>query len=366
MIAMSTSSSRDLSEKELEFYSRQIVLTDIGYKGQLKLRDATACLVGLGGLGCPIATQLAAMGVGHLRIVDRDVVELSNLQRQHLYGVKFLGYPKVEVAAQRLKNLNPHIEVEPLPLSLNANNAEDILRGVDVVVDGLDRMSPRYAINRACIKLKIPYVFGAAITTFGNVSTIIPDETPCLECFQGNLNDETLPTCAVAGVHPSILGVVASIEVAEAVRILMGEPPLLANKLLHCDVRYMTFEEIHVARVERCPVCGSKPAASLMPLKQQLIEEICGRGGRRVFVITPRRNLEMSMGDLYEFLKASGFSINVNADLGITFDLGPEGTGSILKSGIMTIKGADDREGAFDLYKRIVIEGIGVPYSQIK
>jgi len=362
---MSTSSLRDLSEEELEFYSRQIVLKDIGYKGQLRLRDAKVCLVGLGGLGCPIATQLAAMGIGHLRLVDRDIVELSNLQRQHLYGVKFLGYPKVEAAAQRLGDLNPHIEVEPLPLSLNVNNAEDILRGVDVVVDGLDRMGPRYAINRACVKLKIPYVFGAAITTIGNVSTIVPDETPCLECFQGNLDDETLPTCAVVGVHPSVLSVVASIEVAEAVKILLGEPPRLANMLLHCDVGYMTFEETHVFRVENCPVCGSKPSGPPMPLKQELIEEICGRGGRRVFVITPRKNLELNMADIYKFLRKNDFNIKVKADLGITFDHGHKGNGSILKSGIMIIEGVDDKEGAFDLYNRIVIDGIGVPPSHI-
>jgi len=365
-IGMSTGGVRDLSEEELEFYSRQIVLTDIGYEGQLRLRNAKACLVGLGGLGCPIATQLAAMGVGHLRLVDRDVVELSNLQRQHLYGVKSLGYPKVEAASQRLKDLNPHIEVEPLPLSLNADNAEDILRGVNVVIDGLDRMGPRYAVNRACVKLGTPYVFGAAITTIGNVSTILPGETPCLECFQGNLDDETLPTCAVVGVHPSVLSVVASIEAAEAVKILLGEQPRLAGTLLHCDIEHMTFEEVRVSRAESCPVCGSKPTGAPMPLRQELIQEICGRGGRRVFVITPRRNLELSMTDLYEFLRKNGFNIRVKADLGITFDPGHKGTGSILKSGIMIIEGVDDKEGAFDLYNKILIDGLGVPRSHVK
>lgn len=363
---MSASSPRDLSDEELEFYSRQIVLRDVGYKGQLMLRDAKACVVGLGGLGCPIATQLAAMGVGHLRLVDRDVVELSNLQRQHLYGVRFLGYPKVEVAARRLRDLNPHIEVEPLPLSLNVNNAEDILRGMDVVVDGLDRMGPRYAINRACVKLRIPYVFGAAISTFGNASTIVPGETPCLECFQGNIDDETMPTCAVVGVHPSVLSVVAGVEVAEAIKILLGEPPRLAGTLFHCDVKYMTFEEIHVSRVEECPVCGSKPAGSPMPLKQELIEEVCGRGGRRVFVITPKENLELSIEELHEFLRKSGISIDVRADLGVTFSHDRGGRGSILKSGIMIIEGVDNKEGAFDLYAKILIDGMRVPSSHIK
>ncbi|MHA1263213.1 MAG: HesA/MoeB/ThiF family protein [Candidatus Freyarchaeota archaeon] len=192
----------DLSDEELEFYSRQIVLTEIGYTGQLKLRNARVCVVGLGGLGSPAALQLAAAGVGYLRLVDHNIVELSNLQRQHLYSVDYLGYPKVEVAARRLHELNPNIEIDPLPLSLTVSNAEEIVRDMDVVIDGLDRMTPRYALNRACLKTGVPYVFGAAIMTFGNMSTIIPGRTPCLECFQGNLSDDRMPTCAVVGVHP--------------------------------------------------------------------------------------------------------------------------------------------------------------------
>ena len=170
----------ELSNKELEYYSRQIVMAELGYNTQLKLKDSKACLLGVGGLGSSAAMQLAAMGVGYLRIVDRDVVELTNLHRQHLYGVDDVGYPKVEAAAKRLQNLNPYITIEPLPLSVNQTNAENIVRGMDVVVDGLDSMAARYAINRACTKLGVPYVFGAAIETTGNLSTIVPGETACL------------------------------------------------------------------------------------------------------------------------------------------------------------------------------------------
>lgn len=138
---MTKQDAKDLSEGELQFYSRQIVLPEIGYSGQLRLRNAKVCVVGLGGLGSPATLQLAAMGVGHLRLVDYDVVELSNLQRQPLYCAEFLWYPKVEAAARRLSELNPSIETEPRPLSLNAGNSEDIVRGMDIVVDGLDRMA---------------------------------------------------------------------------------------------------------------------------------------------------------------------------------------------------------------------------------
>ncbi len=359
------SDEEDLSEEELEYYSRQIVLKEIGYKGQLQLKKAKVCLAGLGGLGSPIAMQLAALGVGHLRLVDRDIVELSNLQRQHLYTVDQLGYPKVEVAARRLKNLNPNIEIEPVPLSLNADNAEDIIKGADVVLDGLDRMKPRYAVNRACVKLGIPYVFGAAITTLGNTSTIIPKKTPCLECFYGNLDDEKLPTCATVGVHISVISIIASIEVAEAVRIITGKQPRLANKLLVCDIEHMTFDEVNVSRAEKCPVCGSKPTGTPMPLKQELIEEICGRGGKRAFVVTPRKNLELNMEELHEALKRK-FNIKVKANLGITFNRNQKTTATILKSGIMIVEGVSDKEDALNFYSGIIIDDLNVPRSAIK
>jgi len=357
---------RDLSDQELEFYSRQIVLPDIGFGGQLKLRNARICVAGLGGLGSPASYQLAAMGVGYLRLVDRDVVELSNLQRQHLYGVNFLGYPKVEVAAKRLRQLNPYIEIEPLPLSLSSDSVEDIVRDVDVVVDGLDRMTPRYALNRACVKLGVPYVFAAAIMTFGNISTILPGKTPCLECFQGNLDDATLPTCAVVGIHPSVLSIIAGIEVSEAARIILGENPRLADRILHVDIRDMKFEEIEILRAENCPVCGSKSSGPPMPLTQKLITEVCGREGKRVFVVTPKRNLELQMDKLAILLRDSGFRIKVEADLGLTFDEGIDGIASILKSGIMIVEGAKSEKEAYNFYSKIIIDGLKVPCSDIE
>jgi len=352
----------DLSKEELEYYSRQIVLKEIGYNGQLKLKAAKACIVGLGGLGCSIATQLTAMGVGHLRLVDRDVVEISNLQRQHLYTMSALGYPKVEAAARRLRDLNPNVKLEPLPLSLNAETAEKIIQGADVVIDGLDRMEPRYAVNRACIKLGVPYVFGAAIMTYGNVSTIIPGETPCLECFYGNLKDEALPTCAVVGVHPSVISIVASIEVAETLRILLGEQPNLASKLLYCDLESLSMDEVSLSRLEDCPVCGAKPRSPPAPLTQSTMEEICGRGGKRSFVINPRKNLELDMVNLHRLLKERNFNILVKADLGITFNSTPEVTTSLLKSGVMITAGVKDKEEALKLYKNLVTEGLGIPH----
>jgi len=356
---------KELSEEELEVYSRQIVLSDIGYEGQLKLRNAKVCVIGLGGLGCPTSFQLTAMGVGYLRLVDRDVVERSNLHRQYLYDVNSLGYPKVEVAAKKLNELNPDVEMDLVPLSLNVDNAEDVIRGVDVVIDGLDRIEPRYVINRACVKLRIPYAFGAAIESFGNVTMIVPNETPCLECFYLDLRDEVLPTCAIAGVHPSVLGIVSSLQVSEAIRLIIGEKPHLANKFLYCDLRNMAFDEITISRLEECPVCGVKPASPPRPLRRKFIEEVCGRGGKKVYVITPRENLEINMEDLYKLILGKQLSIKVRANLGITFNLNQKIAVSILKSGIMIVEGLNREEQAFELYKT-VIDDLGVPWSRVE
>jgi len=342
----------ELSEEELEYYSRQVVMAEMGYNAQLKLKNSKACLLGVGGLGSVASMQLAAMGVGHLRIVDRDVVELDNLHRQHLYGVDDVGYPKVEAAAKRLHNLNPYITVEPLPLSINEANAEDIVEGMDVVVDGLDSMAARYAINRACIKLGVPYVFGAAITTTGNLSTIVPGETACLECFYGSLDDKKLPKCGVVGVHPSLVNVIASLEVSEAVRILTGKRPRLANKLLHFDLDEIEINEISLSKVESCPVCGVNPVCSPMPLQRELVEEICGRRGRKVFVVVPEENLDVNLRELRNYLKRKGFSIKVEANLGLTFVRG-DVKASVLKSGVVTLEGVKGKEEALKFFSEL-------------
>ncbi|MDP2899924.1 MAG: HesA/MoeB/ThiF family protein, partial [Candidatus Bathyarchaeota archaeon] len=167
-----------LSPDELAYYSRQLVLSEIGLKGQRRLKKARVLVAGVGGLGCQITVQLASMGVGYIRLADRDVVEMSNLQMQHLYGFDVIGYPKVEAAEMRLHKVNPFIDIEAVPASVNNRTASRLAEGVDLVVDGLDRLAPRRALNRACVGLGIPYVYGSVITHVGNVSTIIPGETP--------------------------------------------------------------------------------------------------------------------------------------------------------------------------------------------
>jgi molybdopterin-synthase adenylyltransferase len=356
---------RDLSKEELEYYSRQIVLSDIGYKGQLRLQNAKVCIVGLGGLGTPAAMQLVAMGVGFVRLVDRDIVEISNLHRQPLYDRDWIGYPKVEAANTRIKKINPHTKTELLTLSINEENAEKVIGDVDIVLDGLDHIEPRYTLNRACVRQRIPYIFAGAIENFGNLTTILPHKTPCLECFMPGLTDENMATCSVVGVHPSVLGVISSLQVSEAVKVILGHEPSLANKFLFCDLRKLTFDEITISRRTNCPICGdqeiTKPAKT-----RKLVENICGRGGRPAFIIAPKENLNINMGELRYVLKKKKFQVKMQTRLSTKFNINRQITFSILLSGVTIVEGTTEVQKALNIFKEIIIDDLGINQSRIE
>lgn len=354
---------QELSDTELETYSRQIVLEDIDYDGQLKLRNGKACIIGLGGLGSLIAPKLVGMGIGYLRMVDRDIVSRSDLHRQHLYDVDSIGKPKVEIALKKLGRLNPDVELDPFPESLNSTNARELIGGVDVILDGLDSPETRYIVNRTCNKLKIPYVFGAAIEAFGNLSTIVPGRSICVECFMPGLKDDDLPKCGVVGVHPSVLGVVTALQVSEAVRLLIGKEPKLLNKLLYIDLRGMEFRMFNMNKREDCPVCGAKPSSSPSPLVDRFFEETCARDGRRNFIISPKKRIEIDLEVLRQLLVQKGFQIKTSDSFGITFEQSDDISTSILKSGTMIIQTSRKlesnlRDDVLKTYKSILIDGL--------
>jgi molybdopterin/thiamine biosynthesis adenylyltransferase len=214
-------------------------------------------VIGVGGLGSVSATKLTTLGVGTLRIVDHDVVEATNLQRQFLYREADLGKAKASIAARRLHSVNPEVTIEPVEKMVTPETADELVKGMSAVVDGLDRFTPRYALNQACVRQHIPYVFAGALAATGSLTTIIPGQTPCLECIFGGVDDAMQPTTATMGVYPTLLGVVANVQVHEALHILLGQRAELAGKLLYVDLSTLQFDQFAVARNPRCPVCST-------------------------------------------------------------------------------------------------------------
>ncbi|MFW9917343.1 MAG: ThiF family adenylyltransferase, partial [Candidatus Thorarchaeota archaeon] len=226
-----------LTDYELDRYSRQIALAHFSVESQQKLKKAKVAIVGVGGLGSNSSMLLAAMGVTNFRLIDRDVVELSNLPRTPLYYPDDYEKSKAEAASYRLMQLNPMIKTEIHATELDRSNVKTLLRGVDVVVDGLDRFAPRMLINRACKELNIPFVFAGVVGMAANLSTFTYGEGPCLSCIFGRVDDGELPTCETIGVHTSAVVTTAAIQVNEVIRLLTGLPPVLEKSLLYIDLR---------------------------------------------------------------------------------------------------------------------------------
>jgi len=284
----------ELSSEDLDRYSRQVMLEEIGYQGQLKLRDAKVCIVGVGGLGNPITTRLVAMGVGTIRIVDRDVIELSNLHRQTMFNDSDVGEIKVETAARKLQKLNPNVKIEALPISVNDYTALEVVDGCDVVIDALDSVNARYSLNKACVAKNIPFVTGAAVGMSGQAFTILPKKSACYHCMFPSLDEDSMPTCSIEGVHPSILSIIGGVQVAEAVKIILGKKPSLSNRILHVDLENLDFVYTKTFIVDECPVCGTGKVQE-SPKEEMIIEELCGRNrGKRTFSLTPTTTFDLA------------------------------------------------------------------------
>ena len=343
----------DLSEKELDRYSRQVMLEEIGYQGQLKLKQAKVCVVGVGGLGNPISIRLAAMGVGKIRIVDRDVIELSNLHRQTMFNEDDVGQVKVETAAKKLRKLNADIIIEELPVSINDYTAFDVVDGCDVVIDALDSVNARYSLNKACIEKKIPFVTGAAVGVTGQSFTILPNETACYHCLFPALDEDSMPTCSIEGVHPSILSIIGGIEVSEAVKIITGKQPSLKDRVLHVDLENLIFNFTKVSRVQECSVCGSGKKQD-KPKEELILEELCGRNrGKRTFSVTPTYPVVLNANDITSIARERGFDVENLGDLGISMRTNDISV-SFMKSGSAVLVGPKDEQEATSLYKDLL------------
>ncbi|NDB63504.1 MAG: HesA/MoeB/ThiF family protein [Nitrosopumilaceae archaeon] len=329
------------------------MLEEIGYQGQLKLRSAKICVVGVGGLGNPITTRLVAMGVGKLRIIDRDVIELSNLHRQTMFDESDVGQVKVEVAAKKLKKLNPDVEIESLPISINDYTALDAVEGCDVVIDALDSVNARYALNKACVEKNIPFVTGAAVGVSGQAFTILPGKSACYFCMFPALDEDSMPTCSIEGVHPSILSIVGGIEVAEAVKIILGKSPSLSDKILHIDLENLDFVTTRTFRAEECSICGTGKV-EIVPKQELIIEELCGRNrGKRTFSITPTQKFEIDVDKITSLAKGLEFRVENQGELGLSMRTNDMSV-SFMKRGSAVIVGPKDETDAVSLYKKLV------------
>ena len=266
-----------LSHEELLRYSRHLTLPDVGLEGQSKLRDARVLLVGAGGLGSPAALYLAAAGVGTLGLVDFDLVDLSNLQRQILYGTSGIGSAKTESARARLRDINPHVQLATFAERLTSANALTILRDFDIVVDGSDNFPTRYLVNDACVLLGKPDVYGSVFRFDGQVSVFYAKQGPCYRCLYAEPPPPDLvPSCAEGGVLGVLPGVIGSLQALEAIKLIVGFGEPLIGRLLLFDGRRMQFRELALEKDPECPVCGIHPTVtSLIDY-----EAFCGEVGR--------------------------------------------------------------------------------------
>src|SRR5687768_2299860 len=262
-----------LTKQEVHRYSRHLLLPEVGVEGQQRLKASSVLLVGAGGLGSPAALYLAAAGVGHLGIVDFDVVEESNLQRQVLHGTKDIGRPKLDSARERIADVNPHVEVTTYEARLTAANALEILRGYDVVVDGTDNFATRYLTNDACVILGIPNVYGSIFRFEGQVSVFATANGPCYRClFREPPPPGLVPSCAEGGVLGVLPGTVGTLQATEALKLLLGIGEPLIGRLLLYNALDMTFDFVKLKKNPNCRVCG--PNADIKELIDY--EEFCG------------------------------------------------------------------------------------------
>jgi molybdopterin/thiamine biosynthesis adenylyltransferase len=248
-----------LSAEQTDRYQAHLSLPEIGAHGQQRILESRVLMVGVGGLGCPAAQYLTAAGCGRIGLLDDDIVDRSNLQRQVLFGVDDLGANKAEVAATRLATLNPDVELMPLVERLTASNAERLVDGFDLVIDGSDNFATRYVVNDACVLAGIPLVTGSIYRFEGQVTVVRPRLGPCYRCVFPAPPPEQAP-CREAGVLATLPGVVGTILATEALKIVMGAESSLVGRLLLIDVKEQSFRSVRTKRDNACALCGETPS----------------------------------------------------------------------------------------------------------
>src|SRR5918993_1991207 len=250
----------ELSNEEIARYSRHLIMPEVALEGQKQLKAAKVLTVGTGGLGSPLALYLAAAGVGTIGIVDFDVVDESNLQRQIIHGTSDVGRPKVQSAYEKIKDINPNVEVRVHEEALTSENALEIFVDYDVIVDGTDNFPTRYLVNDACVLLNKPNVYGSIFRFEGQASVFYAEEGPCYRCLYPEPPPPGLvPSCAEGGVLGILPGAIGTIQATETIKLILGAPNTLVGRLLLYDAWNMKFRELTLRRDVECPVCGDHP-----------------------------------------------------------------------------------------------------------
>ncbi len=344
----------EFGEEEIKRYSRQKIFADIGEQGQQKLAESRVLLLGCGGLGSASASLLARAGVGYLKIVDRDFLDVSNLQRQILYEEHDVkeGLPKVIAAERRLREINSTITIDPIIADVNRFNIEKLIGDVNLIVDGSDNFETRFLLNDACVKHNRSWIYGAAIESYGLIKNIIPGKTACLRCIMDIIPDPgTIATCESVGVLSSIVVLIASLQCAEAIKFLTGNLKELNQDLMSIDIWQNTFEKIDVTKSKikkNCPVCNNKKFDFLEGKHGSAFTSLCGRNGVQIL---PFKEIELDLAKLAIKLSASGV-VKANAYL-LRFEI--EGYElSIFPDGRVIVKGTTDVGVARSLYSKYV------------
>ncbi len=263
----------ELSNEEIARYSRHLIMPEVALGGQKKLKSARVLTIGAGGLGSPLALYLAAAGIGTLGVVDFDVVDESNLQRQIIHGTSDVGRPKMESAQDRIKDINPNVHVEAYEEALTSENALEIFKDFDIIVDGTDNFPTRYLVNDACVLLKKPNVYGSIFRFEGQASVFYAEEGPCYRCLYPEPPPPGLvPSCAEGGVLGILPGIIGTIQATETVKLILGTGKPLIGRLLLYDALDMRFREMKLRKDPSCPICGENPTVT------ELIDyqEFCG------------------------------------------------------------------------------------------
>ncbi len=263
----------DLSHEEVQRYSRHLIMPEVGMEGQKKLKAASVLLIGAGGLGSPLAMYLAAAGIGRIGLVDYDVVDYTNLQRQIIHGTKDVGRPKLDSAKDRITDINPHIQVDTYEVPLTSDNALDLFAPYDIIVDGTDNFPTRYLTNDACVLLGKPNVYGSIFRFEGQASVFYAKEGPCYRCiFPEPPPPGLVPSCAEGGVLGVLPGTIGAIQATETVKLILGTGTSLIGRLMLYDALHMEFNEVKLRKNPDCPICGQNPTQT------ELIdyEQFCG------------------------------------------------------------------------------------------